>query len=453
MNCSSVNGFLLSGQCAIQPNCSCKINTIRCDYSFHRPKLAQIPVFVVRSYHFSKIEIDFGYNQLSVIPSHAFSNLSGINATDIEMGLYHNHIYQIDTSAFYGIEIAVTVLNLESNNLSHLPKALADLRVISLLKLKHNPLINLDVMVMAKLGESLNTFEFSLNRFASFPYELQYLKTLQILTMDNIPFKTLPPNGFRAFESTLIWLELSHSQLETVPASFCHLPNLQWFEFNFNENLYINGTLLFDNCHHNILSNLRLLSLKGNNLTSLPNLSGIFPNLRKLVLTDNKLNQISTISLPDNLIILELKDNLFHTIPLAINKLSALTELHISGNNITAVNDNDLKGLRNLTAIHLDNTLISYVSPNAFAHNPKLVSLSFDYTKLDRVPDSLLALSKLTWLHLPNYRINCTCNEMSYLHKWNPSSIHILGECRPSSRPNHFKTLSQFIKHDLQQCP
>ena len=282
----------------------------------------------------------------------------------------------------------------------------------------------------------------------------------------------------------MTWLEINHSQLETVPAAFCNLPKLIWFEFNFNKKLRVNGTSLFDNCHLNVPSDLRILSLKDNNLSSLPNLTVLFPDLSKLVLDDNKLDQLNpsalsgnltnlalsnnmfqTIprainklldqlnpsALPGNLTNLALKDNLFKAIPRAINKLAALRELYLTGNNITAINDLDLKGLVNLENLDLDRTLVSYVSPNAFTHNSKLVSVNLYHTKLDRIPESVLTLPNLRYLTLPSYQINCTCNEMSYLRGWNVSSVYIQGTCRPYSYP--FTKLSQFIKHDLNQCP
>ena len=266
--------------------------------------------------------------------------------------------------------------------------------------------------------------------------------------MDGIPFASLPTDALRPFESNLIWLEINHSQLGNVPAAICNLPKLIWFEFNFNKNLRVNGTSLFDNCSLNVPSNLRVLSLKDNNLSSLPNLTSLFPYLSKLVLDDNKLDQLNPSSLSGNLTNLALSNNMFQTIPRAINTLAELKEMSLSGNNITTINDLDLKGLDNLKFLNLRNTLISYVSPNAFSHNSKLVEISFSNTRLDHIPASVLTLPNLHWLNMPGYHINCTCNDMSYLRGWNASSVHISGECRyPHS------TLSQFIKHDLNQCP
>ena len=449
VSCQTANGFLLDDQCAIQPHCSCNNDSIRCDYSFRR--LTQVPAFNVRSIHVKKIEIDLDANELSVIPSHAFSDLSAINATKVELRLYDNRINQIDMDAFSGIEDELTVLILTANNLSHVPKALASLHALTYLDLNRNPLINLDSMVMSKLGGSLSTLEFSLGKFDNFPHELQYLKSLQLLTMNDIPFTSLPIDAFRPFESNLTWLEINHSQLETVPAAFCNLPKLIWFEFNFNKKLRVNGTSLFDNCHLNVPSDLRILSLKDNNLSSLPNLTVLFPDLSKLVLEDNELDQLNPSALPGNLTNLALKDNLFKAIPRAINKLTALRELYLTGNNVTAINDLDLKGLVNLENLDLDRTLVSFVSPNAFTHNSKLVSVNLYHTKLDRIPESVLTLPNLRYLTLPSYQINCTCNEMSYLRGWNASSVYIQGTCRPYSYP--FTKLSQFIKHDLDQCP
>ena len=370
---------------------------------------------------------------------------------EVDLRFFKNRISKIDIDAFAGIEDELTGLELTSNNLSHIPKALANLRALTSLALNYNPLIKLDPIVMSKLGGSLKTFEFSLGKFATFPHELLYLKSLQILKMNSIPFVSIPIDAFRAFKSNLIWLEINFSQLETVPAAICNLSKLIWFEFNFNKNLSVNGTLLFDNCHLNVPSDLRILSMMGNNLSSLPNLTGLFPDLRKLALDGNKLDQIIPNVLPDNLTKLTLENNLFQAIPQSINKLAKLQKLYLTGNNITAINDIDLRGLVNLEVLDLRNTLISYVSPNAFAHISKLAEISFDNSKLDHIPESVLTLPNLHSLILPSYHLNCTCNEMSYLRGWNASSVYIPGICKMYSYP--FQTLSQFIKHDLNQCP
>ena len=180
VSCQTASGFLLDDQCAIQPHCSYKGDTVDCNLSFRR--LTHIPAFNVRRDYFSKISIELNYNQITVIPSHAFRNLTADNVTGVELYFSHNRINQIDAGAFYGIEDEVTLLVLASNNLSYVPKALANLHGLTLLDLSHNPLIKLDPMVMLKLGGSLKNFELSIGNLATFPHELQHLKDLSILT-------------------------------------------------------------------------------------------------------------------------------------------------------------------------------------------------------------------------------------------------------------------------------
>ena len=315
VNDAVVTCFLLDHQCAIQPSCSCSVTSISCYYSSaFKPG---IPNFIVHNKHYSRIDLDFN-NQITVIQSHAFTNLSAINATEINMSFYQNQIYRIDMGAFYGIEHAVTSLDFDHNHLTHVPKALADLRVLKRLHLNYNPLVSLDDSVMSTIGESLVVFSFSLSQFSSFPNELQYLKKLQWLTADYIPFTSIDPGIFRAFETTLMGLDINHSQLERVPVAACHLTKLRTFYFTSNQNLYKNSGAVFCNCRRNLPS-LEILSLYNNNLTSLSNISDLFPNLTDLKVPNNKLHQILTDSLPDNLTLLDLRDNMFQRIPSAIN--------------------------------------------------------------------------------------------------------------------------------------
>ncbi|KAM6230326.1 leucine-rich repeat-containing protein 70 [Porphyrio hochstetteri] len=80
--------------------------------------------------------------------------------------------------------------------------------------------------------------------------------------------------------------------------------------------------------------------------------------------------------------------------------------MHLSGNNILHVTPNELRGLRNLAALYMDNSSISYVHPKAFLELPKLCYLHLNNNNIKRLdPGIFEGLSSLRCLYLQNNQI------------------------------------------------
>ncbi|XP_064260506.1 leucine-rich repeat-containing protein 70 [Passer domesticus] len=80
--------------------------------------------------------------------------------------------------------------------------------------------------------------------------------------------------------------------------------------------------------------------------------------------------------------------------------------VYLSGNNISHVTPNDLRGFLKLAALYMDNSSISYVHPKAFVELPKLCYLHLNSNHIKRLdPGIFEGLSNLHCLYLQNNQI------------------------------------------------
>uniref|UniRef100_A0A4X2LA39 Leucine-rich repeat-containing protein 3 n=1 Tax=Vombatus ursinus TaxID=29139 RepID=A0A4X2LA39_VOMUR len=112
------------------PNCQCSdgsgLMTVHCSSK----NLKEIPKDIPKDAVFLKLEA----NQLTHIPSHAFSGLTLLQ----ELDLSQNTIEKLDAAAFQGLSSSLKLLDLSHNQLRSLPKeALARLK--AKIRLSHNP--------------------------------------------------------------------------------------------------------------------------------------------------------------------------------------------------------------------------------------------------------------------------------------------------------------------------
>ena len=282
-------GFLFDTKCAASPPCTCSSNKIDC-YNKH---ISKIPVFTRHNGQEFSLTLDLGYNQLTTIPAYAFKNLTVVNATRIDLILYQNHISNIETHAFSGVESAVTYIRLQNNNLTHLPIALTELSSLHSLNLLNNPLVKIDASVLANISSSLNSLYISVNRFSSFPNDLQLLTIPSTLRIDGITFPMLHSNVFHSFQKSLTTLEMSYTNFESIPAAVCRLNSMEFFTSSYSPNLGRYNGSIFDECTHK-MTNVTSLTLQSDHLRTIPKLANIFPSLRILFMYDNDLHFIES---------------------------------------------------------------------------------------------------------------------------------------------------------------
>ncbi|XP_027738992.1 leucine-rich repeat-containing protein 70 isoform X1 [Empidonax traillii] len=92
------------------------------------------------------------------------------------------------------------------------------------------------------------------------------------------------------------------------------------------------------------------------------------------------------------------------SIPWNLPKTTIL--VYLSGNNISCVTPNELRGLQKLAALHMDNSSILYIHPKAFVELPKLCYLHLNNNDIKRLdPGIFEGLYSLHCLYLQNNQI------------------------------------------------
>ncbi|NXA16445.1 LRR70 protein, partial [Sapayoa aenigma] len=92
------------------------------------------------------------------------------------------------------------------------------------------------------------------------------------------------------------------------------------------------------------------------------------------------------------------------SIPRSFPKTAILA--YLSGNNISHVTPNELRGLQKLAALYMDNSSVLYVHPKAFVELPKLCYLHLNNNNIKRLdPGIFEGLSNLHCLYLQNNQI------------------------------------------------
>ena len=392
--------------------------------------------------------MEINNNRLTVIPNNAFYNLSAFNASDVQIMLDNNHIYNIELDAFSGVEQVLTFLNLNNNNLTHLPLALKKLSSLHTMYILGNPLLSLDASVLASLSNKLNIFRISIEKVASFPNELRYLTALSKLRMYNITVPMLHSAVFHGFENTLTFLEMSFTSFESIPSAFCRLKSLKTFLCEYSPNLSNYDLSIFDECSHP-MTTVTGLSLMHNKLTTMPKLDAVFPKLEYLYLNGNALHYIADSSLTGltSLVAFDISYNAFTHIPFAVNEATSLQYLNVEHNKIETVEEMDLMRLHNLTHIYLMGNPIVYVSPHAFLHNPWLSAVFLENTTLGHIPLAVIGLGHFSQINLSGKPIECSCNAMSNLKSWNVSEVEIRAKC------NSGNSVKTYLTSELPKCP
>lgn len=446
------SAFILDDNCPVQLPCKCTESaeyytgyTIMCTHNNFTviPNIKQVKLNV------TKLNLVFGVNKLTVIPNGAFGIISSINTSEIVLDLSYNSIVSIENNAFDGIENLTTFLYLRDNNLNTIPLAISNLNNLKGLDIQDNPLHSLSTSVMLNVGSSLTSLKLDLDHFSEWPKELRYLRKLENLTANHIPFSHLDMYAFHGVESTLQLLQLEYSKLEKVPYAICHLNHLTSLYIRDNDYLKENDSSIFIPCNKEMVS-VTTLDLSRNGLYKFPDIFSLFPALTSLTLSFNNLKYIdyTKIKIDSKLTHLYLGENLFDRIPYALNRLKFLKTLSLRYNNIKTIDSPDLAGLYSLTGLYLDNNPVMFIAPDAFNHNVNLTRLNLYDTYLDHIPVAVTNLTKLSSIDFRRMPVDCTC-DMSYLKQWNVSAIaKIFGTCSFSS-----ETIKHFVMNSLQSCP
>eukprot|EP00729_Bicosta_minor_P005073 gene5073-5836_t len=278
----------------------------------------------------------------------------------------------------------LSILQLQGNGLTTVPKKLGDLAALTQLTLHNNRLTT----VPKELGDlaALTLLRLDNNRLTTVPKELGDLAALTELRLDNNRLTTVPKElGDLA---ALTRLHLQNNQLTTVPKELGDLAALTRLFLDNNQLTTVPKEL-------GGLAALTVLSLHTNQLTTVPQELGDLAALTLLRLDNNRLTTVPK-ELGDLAALTELglQNNRLTTVPKELGDLAALTQLHLNNNRLTTV-PKELGDLAALTRLHLQNNQLTTV-PKELGDLAALTLLHLHKNQLTTVPKELGGLKNLT---------------------------------------------------------
>lgn len=187
-------------------------------------------------------------------------------------------------------------------------------------------------------------------------------------------------------------LGLNHNNITTLPDSITNWTKLQSLSFSSNNISNLPSDI-------GLLSNLQLLDASNNNLSSLPNSIGNLNLLEVLLLKNNSISSLpNSFSNLSALKTLHFSSSVLTTIPSQVTNLPNLEELHCSGGNLQTINNN-ISNLTKLKILNLNYNALTTV-PSALGQLITLEELHLNNNALTTLPPSIGQLKQLKELHL-----------------------------------------------------
>ncbi|CAG5096837.1 Similar to fliI: Protein flightless-1 (Drosophila melanogaster) [Cotesia congregata] len=203
-------------------------------------------------------------------------------------------------------------LSLVKNNLERLYGELTDLGCLRSLNIRHNSLKTSGVPCELFNLEELTTLDLGYNNLKEVPEGLEKARSLLNLNLSHNQIETIPNSLFINL-TDLLFLDLSYNRLETLPPQTRRLSNLQTLNLNHNPlghfqlrqlpSLMNLTTLQMCDTQRTLnnipsslesLTNLQELDLSLNSLPRVPDALYLLSNLKRLNLSDNEITEISS---------------------------------------------------------------------------------------------------------------------------------------------------------------
>ncbi|XP_039948398.1 leucine-rich repeat-containing protein 40 isoform X3 [Bactrocera tryoni] len=295
-----------------------------------------------------------------------------INQTDKDLPTSLEQLTVQEEDAWWN-QMPLTNLDLSSNALTHLSPKIENLETLTTLTLHDNLLTSLPRSICRL--EKLVRVNLSRNKLRELPVDFYSLPELRYLNISYNEFEELHPavsdlhmleyldashnsltglpNGI-GFLVRVSELLLSHNHIKELPSDLVNMRSLQKLDLNHNDLIALPEDM-------GSLRKLLCLYLQHNDITQLPTFEGCqnlqelyvannlvgklpesfcsnLPHLKILDLRDNKITKIpDEISLLKNLIRLDLTNNSISNLPLSLGSLAHLVSLQIDGNPIKSI--------------------------------------------------------------------------------------------------------------------
>jgi len=213
--------------------------------------------------------------------------------------------------------------------------------------------------------------------------------------------------------SNVTLLDLSHNQLNRIPAEIRYLSNLRILSFTSNQLSRVPAEIW-------TLSSLTDLYLAYNKLKNVPAEIDNLSNLKVLHLYSNQLSSLpAEIGNLNNLKILHISSNQLSSLPAEIGNLNNLIELYLYSNRLNRL-PSEIGKLNNLTELWLYSNQLSSL-PAKIGNLTNLETLDISENLLSELPAELINLAWLTELDVSqNHLVNVHPTLEAFLNKKDP---------------------------------
>ena len=311
------------------------------------------------------------------------------------------------------LRVDVNWLILSDNKIKNVPREINQFKNLSRLALNDNRIDEISKEIGECIG--ITWMDLTRNRLRDLPYEMGFLTRITGLGLSENEFETVPSCVFKlknlkkfGFFSNkirfispeirnlknLVKLDLSNNNLERIPDDFCCLVNLTWL--NLSNNKLKSLPQLINN-----LRKLEEFGLGMNDLEELPDMSNL-KNLRILPVFKNRLISLhSSLLMLENIEKLDFSDNQITTFPyeglhnpslkylnlrcnkiseissfLVTDNVSSLTLIDISENQLQHIPFKFFKSFSQKASIRLTHN--PFKLKNSFlSENPSLLNICF----------------------------------------------------------------------------
>ncbi|XP_063366897.1 chaoptin-like [Cydia amplana] len=359
-------------------------------------------------------DLDLSYNQLQNIEFDT-SNLKNLSYFYIN----NNKIKKIPKDMFAYLS-SLQIVDLSFNIIEEVEmQSFEYLNKLKILKLNNNPLLTVMPSQLFKGLVSSTGLDLSYTYVNTIKDgALNSMKSLKTFNSSYSNLTVLEINAFSRTGSIQV-LDLSYNQLEIYSLNNTNIKLVEEIYLQHNKLKYITDKTFLD------LSDLRLLTLKGNNLIRIEN--NAFRNLRNLLKIDISANQevvfnssiftglqsLSVVLLSNITSRFNLQDivntsiagfdlsfcNISDIHDVLVNPIITLERLILTSNKIVSINKSSFQKLRQLSWIDLSYNQISIIQPGSFSDNEDLSVLNLSNNLLSSlmfgVFDGLVNLNTL----------------------------------------------------------
>ncbi|KAM4721387.1 chondroadherin-like protein [Rhinophrynus dorsalis] len=417
-------------------------------------------------------------NRLEEIKPGAFSQLGFLNF----LHLGDNFLVYLPDMLFQGLQ-QVKWMRLSNNMINVVSiEAFAGLPNLRRLSLDHNELQYLPTEALSRMS-GLTRLELGFNPMTFIAEEAVQMASLKQLFLNNMALQDV---SFKAFETSpqLSLIDLSNNQIRSIQALTgveqlnrlnltgnaihcdCNLRHFkEWADMSrLKVDLICAGPGHFRGDH---LDSLRARDLKcgvyreedyhqpptekPKEETSCPQSCNCKSDVKHAICENKYLQEIPK-GFPVGTSLLDLRRNVFHSIPkAAFSGMKNVVSLHLQSCQINELQPGALTGMTNLVYLYLSHNQISSIDPAVFQGAPKIGYLYLDHNRFTRIPKGAFKpLPNLFSLHLQYNSISSITDNNMYgaekLH-W----VYLTGNNINYIAPTAFRNLKDLEKLHLDE--